>query len=108
MTTYALAQPWRLGLDDFARAAGLHPDVARRFVALGLLEATRDASGGLWFAPSQIAAAARLQRLRAGFALNYAALGLVVDLLDRLARAEAAQRRWRPDPAAPRGARRWT
>lgn len=108
MTTYALARPWRLGLDDFAQAAGLHPDVARRFVALGLLEATRDAAGSLWFAPSQIAAAARLQRLRAGFALNYAALGLVVDLLDRLARAEAAQRRWRPDPAAPRGARRWT
>jgi chaperone modulatory protein CbpM len=108
MTTYALARPWRLGLDDFAQAAGLHPDVARRFVALGLLEATRDAAGSLWFAPSQIAAAARLQRLRAGFALNYAALGLVVDLLDRLARAEDAQRRWRPDPAAPRGARRWT
>jgi len=108
MTTYALARPWRLGLDAFAQAAGLHPDVARRFVALGLLEATRDAAGSLWFAPSQIAAAARLQRLRAGFALNYAALGLVVDLLDRLARAEDAQRRWRPDPAAPRGARRWT
>jgi len=108
MTTYALARPWRLGLDDFAQAAGLHPDVARRFVALGLLEATRDAAGSFWFAPSQIAAAARLQRLRAGFALNYAALGLVVDLLDRLARAEDAQRRWRPDPAAPRGARRWT
>ena len=108
MTTYALARPWRLGLDDFAQAAGLHPDVARRFVALGLLEATRDAAGSLWFALSQIAAAAWLQRLRAGFALNYAALGLVVDLLDRLARAEDAQRRWRPDPAAPRGARRWT
>jgi hypothetical protein len=32
---------------------------------------------------------ARLQRLRAGFALNYAALGLVVDLLDRIAVLEA-------------------
>ena len=40
----------------------------------------------MWFAPSQLAAVARLQRLRAGFGLNYAALGLVVDLLDRIAR----------------------
>ena len=93
MTTYTLARPRRLDLEAFARAAGLHPDVVRRFVALGLVEATRDAAGQLWFAPSQIAAVARLQRLRAGFGLNYAALGLVVDLLDRIARLETAQRR---------------
>ena len=33
---------------------------------------------------------ARIQRLRAGLALNYAALGLVLDLLDRIARAARA------------------
>ena len=107
MTTYALTRPVRLDLDAFARAAGLHPDVVRRFVALGLIEASRDSSGALWFTPSQVALVARLQRLRAGFALNYAALGLVADLLDRIARLEAAQqRRAEPDPS--RGARRWT
>jgi hypothetical protein len=42
-----------------------------------------------------VAAAARLQRLRAGLGLNYAALGLVVDLLDRVAELEAALRRTR-------------
>ena len=68
----------------------------RRFVALGLLEATRDAAGELWFAPTQLAAVARLQRLRAGFALNYAALGLVVDLLDRIAAWRAASSGQRP------------
>ena len=93
-------------LEAFARAAGLHPDVVRRFVALGLVEATRDAAGQLWFAPSQIGAVARLQRLRAGFGLNYAALGLVVDLLDRIARLETAQRR-RP-PTAPSSVRHAT
>jgi chaperone modulatory protein CbpM len=107
MTTYALARPVRLDLDAFARAAGLHPDVVRRFVALGLIEASRDSSGALWFTPSQVASVARLQRLRAGFALNYAALGLVADLLDRIARLEAAQHR-RPEPEPSRGARRWT
>jgi hypothetical protein len=109
VTTYTLARLGRLDLDAFARAVGLHPDVVRRFVALGLVEVTRDAAGQLWFAPSQIAAVARLQRLRAGFGLNYAALGLVVDLLDRIARLEAAQRRRRPpEPIPPRGTRPWT
>jgi chaperone modulatory protein CbpM len=67
MTTYALARPLRLDLDAFARMAGLHPDVVRRFVALGL----------------------------------------VVDLLDRIARLEAAQRR-HPSTTVSTGARQWT
>jgi hypothetical protein len=107
MTTFALARPRRLDLDTFARMAGLHPDVVRRFVALGLIEASRDQSGGLWLTPSQLPAVARLQRLRAGFGLNYAALGLVVDLLDRIARLEAQQRR-HPSTTASTGARQWT
>ena len=52
----------------------------------------RDAAGELWFSRSQLAAIARVQRLRAGFALNYAAIGLVTDLLDRIAVLEAALR----------------
>jgi hypothetical protein len=81
--------------------------VVRRFVALGLIEASRDPSGAMWLTPSQLPAVARLQRLRAGFALNYAALGLVVDLLDRIARLEAAQRR-HPSETVSTGARQWT
>jgi hypothetical protein len=84
-----------LDLDSFARRGGLHPEQVRRLVALGLLEPERDAAGRLWFAPAQLLAVARIQRLRAGFALNYAALGLVVDLLDRIAELETALRRSR-------------
>ncbi|HEU5107713.1 MAG TPA: chaperone modulator CbpM [Micromonosporaceae bacterium] len=84
-----------LDLDSFARRSGLHPEQVRRLVALGLLEPERDAAGRLWFAPAQLLAVARIQRLRAGFALNYAALGLVVDLLDRIAELETALRRSR-------------
>jgi hypothetical protein len=84
-----------LDLDAFARRSGLHPEQVRRLVALGLLEPERDAAGRLWFAPAQLLAVARIQRLRAGFALNYAALGLVVDLLDRIAELETALRRSR-------------
>jgi chaperone modulatory protein CbpM len=81
-----------LDLESFCRGAGLHPDFVRRLVALGLLEAEPGPAGELRFPPSQLAAAARLQRLRSGLGLNYAGLGLVVDLLDRVATLEAALR----------------
>jgi chaperone modulatory protein CbpM len=93
--TYALIRAPRLDLEEFAAAAGLHPDFVRRLVALGVVDASRDGAGQLWFAPSQVAAVARVQRLRAGLALNYAATGLVIDLLDRIAVLEAAARRRR-------------
>jgi chaperone modulatory protein CbpM len=82
----------RLNLGAFARETHTHPDLIRRLVTLGLLDADRDAAGELWFAPSQVAAMGRVQRLRAGFALNYAAIGLVIDLLDRISDLEAALR----------------
>jgi hypothetical protein len=88
--TYALVRPARLELEAFAHATDTHPDLVRRLVELGVLEADRDLTGNLWFSPGQCAAMARIQRLRTGFALNYAALSLVVDLLDRIAVLEAA------------------
>jgi chaperone modulatory protein CbpM len=90
--TTPLARPRRLDLETFSRAAGMHPEFVRRLVDLGLLEAHADAAGELWLPPTQLSAAARVQRLRAGFGLNYAALGLVVDLLDRIALLETALR----------------
>jgi chaperone modulatory protein CbpM len=82
----------RLSLEEFAVLSGLHPDLIRRLVALGLIEAHRDTAGVLWISRSELAEVARMQRLRAGFALNYAAIGLVTDLLDRIAVLEAALR----------------
>jgi hypothetical protein len=82
-----------LDLATFARVAGLHPDLVRRLFVLGLLDAHADPDGGLWFAPDQLPTLARIRRLRTGLGLNWAALGLVVDLLDRLAALEAAARR---------------
>lgn len=89
---HMLAAPDRLGLATVARRSGLHPDLVRRFVALSLLDATLDDRGRLWFPPGTIATIARIQRLRAGLPLNYAAIGLVLDLLDRIAALEAALR----------------
>ncbi|HEY2693633.1 MAG TPA: chaperone modulator CbpM [Streptosporangiaceae bacterium] len=101
--SYALVRPARLDIETFARAAAVHPDLIRRLVALGLVDADRDTAGELWFSPAQLRVVARIQRLRSGFALNYAAIGLVTDLLDRIAVLEAALRSSRQP-----GGRSWT
>jgi chaperone modulatory protein CbpM len=92
MIRYSPAAPTRLPLERFARRAGVHPELVRRFVALGLVEAVRDRAGELWLDPAELATVARVQRLRAGLSLNYASIGLVLDLLDRIEELEAALR----------------
>jgi len=100
MIAYPMTRPSRLSLDRFARQAGLHPQLVQKFVALGLLDAERDATGALWFRPAALVTVARVQRLRAGLSLNYAAIGLVLDLLDRIDELEEASRST--------GSRTWT
>jgi chaperone modulatory protein CbpM len=107
---YALVRtrPARLDLESFARAGGAHPELVRRLVCLGLLDAEPGLSGELWFPPAQLAALARIQRLRAGLSLNYAALGLVVELLDRVAALEEALRHSSRHSPHDIGGRQWT
>lgn len=98
MTAYPLVRihrvdPYPLSLDSVALRSGLSPDLVRRFVALGMLDARRDDLGRLRFRGSAPAAIARAQRLRIGLSLNYAAIGLVMDLLDRIEGLETALRR---------------
>ncbi|WP_103662824.1 chaperone modulator CbpM [Microbacterium sp. CJ77] len=91
-TRWPLARPYRLSLDSFARITGVHPELIRRLVTLGLLEISRDAEGALWFDPSQVREMARIQRLHLRLGLGYASLGLVMDLLDRISDLERSQR----------------
>ena len=97
---YALARTPRLSLEGFAARSGQHPDLIRRFIALGLLRAARDPAGRLWLPPGELDTVARILRLRAGLALNYAAIGLVLDLLARIddleRRREGGIRSWTP------------
>ncbi len=88
--SYPLTVPYRLSLERFARRAGLHPQLVIRFVALGLVPAHRDRTGQLWFTPAAVLTAARVRRLHDELSLNYAAVGLVLDLLDRIEELEAA------------------
>ena len=95
---YVLARRPRIQLDVFATRCALHPDMVRRLVALGLLPCQHDARGDIWFEPSALATVARIQRLRTGLGLNYAAIGLVLDLLDHIEELESASRRRRTPP----------
>ena len=108
-----------LDQEEFARRCGLHPELVRRFWALGLIPAARHPDGSLWFSPAQVPVVARLQRLHAVLPLNYAALGLVCDLLDRITDLETALRvRGRTEPVRrptqqpsanrPERSQRWT
>jgi DNA-binding transcriptional MerR regulator len=92
---YVLARRPGMQLDVLATRCGLHPDVVRRLVALGLIACRQDASGDLWFDPSALVMIGRIQRLRIGLGLNYAAIGLVLDLLDRIEELESASHRRR-------------
>ena len=95
---YSLARRPGLRLDAFAHRSGLHPDMVRRLVALGLLRCQPAAGDEFWFTPSELAVVARIQRLRTGLGLNYAAIGLVLDLLDRIEELETDSRTRRTSP----------
>ena len=92
---YVLARRPEMRLDDFSRRCGLHPDMVRRLVALGLVACRQDARGEPSFEPSALVTVGRIQRLRTGLGLNYAAIGLVLDLLDHIEELESASRRRR-------------
>lgn len=106
MTTTALSRPVLLSLDAFALLTELHPDVLRRLVTLGVLDATESVGGGLAFRPNQLAVLAKVQRLRAGLGLDYVAAGIVFHLLDRI---EVLERQLRfNDSALPDRRPTWT
>jgi DNA-binding transcriptional MerR regulator len=83
----------RIEFDAFARVCDLHPELLDRLVSIGLLEASADAEGRRWFERSQIAAVARIRRLRSGLRLSYSAIAVVAPLIDHLDELEMDLRR---------------
>jgi hypothetical protein len=96
----ALVPTRYLTLEGFARATDLHPDLVRRLVALGLFDVQVGPAGEHRFHESQLAVAARIERLRCWLGLSYSSIGVVVDLLDRIERLEAALRELEARPGA--------
>jgi hypothetical protein len=82
-----------LELEALAHEAGLHPELVRRLVALGLFD-----RNGRLFPRDAASRLARAVRLRRDLGLNYSGALLVSDLLDRIALLEQqVQRRTGPD-----------
>jgi chaperone modulatory protein CbpM len=82
--------PDDVALDALAREAGLHPDLVRRLIALGLL----DRPAGRLFPRDAAPRLARAARLRGDLGLNYAGAILACQLLDRIEQLERRLRRY--------------
>lgn len=90
MSTSLVLSRRLLALDTFSHRCGLHPELVRRFVDLGLIEPAQRIGRDLWFSSIEVTRVLRMQRLRNDFSLNYSALALVLDLLDRIDQLEHA------------------
>ncbi|CUU57593.1 MerR HTH family regulatory protein [Parafrankia irregularis] len=88
--------PERLELDAFCAVTHLHPDLVRRLVALGLLDAETDPGGRYVLEARAVARAGRIERLRRDLGITYTASGVVLDLLDRIDDLERLLRAARP------------
>jgi chaperone modulatory protein CbpM len=82
-----------LELEALAREAGVHPDLVRRLVSLGLLDPRPGAPSFPRDAALQLARAVRLRR---DLGLNYAGALLACELLDRIEQLERRLRRYEP------------
>lgn len=83
-----------LALEVLAREAGMHPELVRRFVALGLLDVDGGSPDAPLFWRDAAARLARAGRLRRDLGLNYAGAVLACQLLERIDALEARLRRY--------------
>jgi chaperone modulatory protein CbpM len=87
-TKYQLVvlQPRRdlLRLEDVASRAGVHPQIVRHFIDLGLIEPADEPPAGIMFDPEAVHRIGVIQRLRCDLGINLQGIGVILDLLDRL------------------------
>jgi hypothetical protein len=76
-----------LTLREAARQARVHPELLERLMDLGLVEAELTSPEPL-FAPEVVSDVGRAIRLRHDLGVNWAGVGLVMDLLERVGQLE--------------------
>jgi hypothetical protein len=76
-----------LTLRETARQARVHPDLLERMVDLGLIE-PEQRSPEILFVPEVVGDICRALRLRNELGINWAGVGLVMDLLERINQLE--------------------
>jgi len=85
-----------LDIDALASESGLHPDVVRRLVDLGLLTPVGGTSAAPRFHRDAAATLACAARLRRDLGIGYAGAVLACELLARIDGLEARLRRYEP------------
>jgi hypothetical protein len=78
-----------VGIETLAQEAGIHPDLARRLVRLGLIEPSGGTRTTPLFGPEDAPLVARAVRLRRDLGLNFAGAVLACELLARIDELEA-------------------
>jgi MerR family transcriptional regulator, heat shock protein HspR len=74
-----------LTLSEVASCCGIHPELIGRFVALGLLEPVgRGPDDELLFEAGAVPLLHKILRLRNQLGINYAGIGVVLELIDRI------------------------
>jgi hypothetical protein len=85
-----------VGVESLAREAGIHPELARRLIRLGLIEPHGGTRAAPLFNRQDAVALARAMRLHRDLGVNFAGAVLASELLARIDRLE--QRLGRPLP----------
>ena len=78
-----------LTITEVAHSCDVHPDLVRRLVALGLLDpAGPDVDEELLFEAGTVLLLRKILRLRHDLGINYAGIGVVLELMARMERME--------------------
>jgi hypothetical protein len=89
-------------VEVLAHEAGLHPELVRRLVQLGVVGPTGGTARTPLFPRDAAAKLARVSRLRRDLGLNYAGAVLACELLARIEELEERLRRYEPPTDASR------
>lgn len=82
-----------ISLTELSYRCGVHPDLIHRFVNLGLLDyAEGDTGGEVVFYSEAVATVRKILRLRNQLGVNYAGIGVILELMARIENLESTVR----------------
>ena len=78
-----------LSTTEVAARCGVHPELIERFVYLGLIDPIGGDADCLWFPLEAVPLVRKIIRLRNHLGINYAGIGLVLELMSRIEQLES-------------------
>ena len=87
-TGLATSGPGLIGIDSLSAEAGMHPQLVRRFIGLGLIEPSGGTRAAPLFEHKDARLLAQAARLRRDLGVDYTGAVLACELLTRIAQLE--------------------